>query len=220
MLSGLLITVDILVCVSLIGVVLLQRSEGGGLGMGSGPTGLITARGAADLLTRTTWILFGLFLAISLGLTLLAAHDRANSSLMSRLKLNTLPAPAQGPALPASAPAPAATLPTTPGPTASPFLAPQAPAPVQTMPAAALPTQRPQPPAHAARAVARPVAAAPVAAAPAPEPATAPAPAAETSAQAAPAPSTPPAGPPAPRLNLTPPAPKADPNAPISTGTP
>ena len=55
--------------------------------MGGGPTGLVTARGAGDLLTRTTWILFGLFLALSLALTLLGAHDRATSSIIDKLKL-------------------------------------------------------------------------------------------------------------------------------------
>jgi preprotein translocase subunit SecG len=87
MLSGLLITVDIIIGIALIGVVLMQRSEGGAFGMGGGPTGLVTARGAGDLLTRTTWILFGLFLALSLGLTLLGAHDRASSSIVEKLKL-------------------------------------------------------------------------------------------------------------------------------------
>lgn len=130
MLSGLLIVLDILVCVALVGVVLLQRSEGGAFGMGGGPTGLVTARGAGDLLTRTTWVLFTLFLALSVGLTLLGAHDRASSSVLERLKLqqanpnalsqpieppaNSLPAaPAGGPgaplmAPPLSAPAPSA----------------------------------------------------------------------------------------------------------------
>src|SRR5271169_3388014 len=87
MLSGLLITLNVLVCIALIGVVLLQRSEGGAFGMGGGPTGLITARGAGDLLTRTTWVLFCLFLGFSLSLTLLSAHDRASSSVIERLKL-------------------------------------------------------------------------------------------------------------------------------------
>ena len=69
MLSGLLITFDILVCIALVAIVLLQRSEGGAFGMGGGPTGLITTRGAGDLLTRTTWVLFSLFLVLSVGLT-------------------------------------------------------------------------------------------------------------------------------------------------------
>jgi preprotein translocase subunit SecG len=87
MLSGLLITLDILICLALIGVVLMQRSEGGAFGMGGGPTGLITTRGAGDLLTRTTWILFASFLAVRLTLTLLGAHDKASSSIIDKLKL-------------------------------------------------------------------------------------------------------------------------------------
>jgi len=58
---GILLVCHILVSVSLIAVVLLQRSEGGALGMGGGPTGMMSARGAGDLLTRTTWILAILF---------------------------------------------------------------------------------------------------------------------------------------------------------------
>ena len=87
MLSGLLITLDILVCIALVAIVLLQRSEGGAFGMGGGPTGLITTRGAGDLLTRTTWVLFSLFLVLSVGLTLLGAHDKATSNVLSKLKL-------------------------------------------------------------------------------------------------------------------------------------
>src|ERR1700722_15247390 len=87
MLSGLLITIDILVCIALIFVVLMQRSEGGAFGMGGGPTGLVTARGAGDLLTRITWSLFAAFLTISLTLTLIGAHDRSTSSVIEKLKL-------------------------------------------------------------------------------------------------------------------------------------
>src|SRR5579863_1599150 len=103
MLSGLLITLDILVCVALIGVVLLQRSEGGAFGMGGGPTGLVTARGASDLLTRTTWILFTLSLSLSLSLTLIGAHDRATSSMLERLKLQQInPGAVEQPKAPAA----------------------------------------------------------------------------------------------------------------------
>ena len=55
MLLTILLVIHILVAIALTGVVLLQRSEGGALGMGGGPTGFMTARGAGDLLTRTTW---------------------------------------------------------------------------------------------------------------------------------------------------------------------
>src|SRR5580692_9186300 len=111
MLSGLLITLDILICIALIGVVLLQRSEGGAFGSGGGPTGLITTRGAGDLLTRTTWILFGLFTVLSLALPLLGAHDRATNAVLERLKLQQInPASVAtntlAPAAPLTTPAP------------------------------------------------------------------------------------------------------------------
>jgi preprotein translocase subunit SecG len=127
MLSGLLITIDIIICIALIGVVLMQRSEGGAFGMGGGPTGLVTARGAGDLLTRITWILFGLFLALSLGLTLLGAHDRATSSIVEELKLqHANPNELNQPLTP---PPPTGTAPlTAPGPTPGSLLAPPAPA--------------------------------------------------------------------------------------------
>jgi preprotein translocase subunit SecG len=179
MLSGLLITLDILVCIALVAIVLLQRSEGGAFGMGGGPTGLVTARGAGDLLTRTTWVLFGAFLALSVGLTLLGAHDRATSSVVERLKLqqanpNALSQPI-APAAPLSAPAP--TTAPVPGQSA-PLMAP----PPQTAPSAAAPAPATQTPAAQASAAAAPRAthqhraseappAAPALEAPAPKPA-------------------------------------------------
>jgi len=166
MLSGLLIVLDILVCIALVGVVLLQRSEGGAFGMGGGPTGLVTARGAGDLLTRTTWVLFALFLALSVGLTLLGAHDRASSSVLERLKLqqanpnalsqpvqppaNTLPAgPTGGQGAPLMAPPPASPL-SAPAPQAAP--APAAPRathqrkPPEAQPALEAPSPKPAEP--------------------------------------------------------------------------
>jgi len=128
MLTGLLITLNVLVCIALIGVVLLQRSEGGAFGMGSGPTSMITARGAGDLLTRTTWILFGLFMAISLTLTLLGAHDRATSSMLEKLKLQQVNPNALIQKAPAPTPTPAAPPPLS-APAPAPLTIPQAPAP-------------------------------------------------------------------------------------------
>ncbi len=75
MLLGILLTFHILVCIALISVVLLQRSEGGALGMGGGPSGFMTARGAGDLLTRTTWILGSLFFILSFALTMLSGRS-------------------------------------------------------------------------------------------------------------------------------------------------
>jgi preprotein translocase subunit SecG len=184
MLSGLLITLDILVGLGIVGVVLMQRSEGGAFGMGGGPTGLITTRGAGDLLTRTTWILFALFLALSLSLTLLGAHDRANSSVLQQLK-GQIANPNALSQQPLAPPAPSNALPAA----GSPLLAPggnplSAPAPqpiAPAAPAAAAPTK-----AHEHR-PATTSAAPPVLEAPPPKPLlTVPAPAAPASQAPAP----------------------------------
>ena len=140
MLLGILLTVHIIVCISLIGVVLLQRSEGGALGMGGGPTGFMSARGAGDLLTRTTWILGTIFFVLSLALTLLAGRERGASSVVDRLKiapidansLNRAPAaaPTPAPTAPNAAPAPlTAPTPTVRNPFAGEPAQPAAPAP-------------------------------------------------------------------------------------------
>lgn len=68
-----LIVIHLMVVLALVGVVLLQRSEGGGLGIGGG-SGFMTARGAANALTRTTGILAIAFFATSLGLSILARY--------------------------------------------------------------------------------------------------------------------------------------------------
>jgi preprotein translocase subunit SecG len=106
--QALLIVVQLIVSVALIGVVLLQRSEGGALGMGGGGSGLgglFSPRGAADTLTRTTAILATLFFLTSLGLTLFALHGRPESK--SILEQQTSPGKVQPFALPKSRPQPA-----------------------------------------------------------------------------------------------------------------
>ena len=88
---AILLACHIIVSICLIGVVLLQRSEGGALGgMGGGPSGFMTARGAGDLLTRTTWILATLFFGLSLTLTVLSGRERGASSVVDRVKMNAL----------------------------------------------------------------------------------------------------------------------------------
>ncbi|MDB5472326.1 MAG: preprotein translocase, SecG subunit [Caulobacter sp.] len=71
-----LLCINIVVAALLIGAVLLQKSEGGALGMGGGPSNFMSARGTGDLLTRITWILFAVFLTISITLTLIGAASR------------------------------------------------------------------------------------------------------------------------------------------------
>ena len=83
--QAILIVVELLVAVALIVTVLLQRSEGGALGMGGGGSGiggLFSPRGAADTLTRTTTILAALFFVTCLGLNLLALHGRNETSIL------------------------------------------------------------------------------------------------------------------------------------------
>ncbi|MBV9841139.1 MAG: preprotein translocase subunit SecG [Sphingomonadaceae bacterium] len=76
-----LLVVHALIAASLVAVILMQRSEGGGLGTGSGNAGLMTARGAADFLTRTTAILAVLFVGMSIVLAAVAGVGRAPSAI-------------------------------------------------------------------------------------------------------------------------------------------
>ena len=71
-----LLVVQTLVAAALVAVILMQRSEGGGLGVGGSSAGLMTARGAADFLTRATAILGGLFIILSIALAAIAGVTR------------------------------------------------------------------------------------------------------------------------------------------------
>ncbi|MFI4964651.1 MAG: preprotein translocase subunit SecG [Caulobacterales bacterium] len=90
MLIGILLVAQIIVSVALVGVVLLQRSEGGGFVGGGSPSGMMSVRGAGDLLTRTTWILGSAFFIISLLLTILAGREKGASSIVDRLKIDSV----------------------------------------------------------------------------------------------------------------------------------
>lgn len=82
--QSVLIVIQLFVSMAMIIVVLLQRSEGGALGMGGGGSGLgglFSARGAADTLTQTTAILAVMFFVTSLALTLLSLNGRPQSIL-------------------------------------------------------------------------------------------------------------------------------------------
>ena len=72
-----LLIVQTLIAVTLIGVILMQRSEGGGLGVGGSSSGFMTARGAADFLTRSTAVLGGLFIVLSIVMAAIAGATRA-----------------------------------------------------------------------------------------------------------------------------------------------
>jgi preprotein translocase subunit SecG len=91
-----IIVIHLMIVVALIGTVLLQRSEGGGLGVGGGG-GFMSSRGTANLLTRTTAILAAGFFVTSLFLSWLASYDRKPSSII------TSPAPVSSPGAPSPA---------------------------------------------------------------------------------------------------------------------
>src|SRR5262245_18592328 len=76
-----IIVVHLMIVAVLIGAVLLQKSEGGGLGMG-GATGFMSSRGTANLLTRTTAVLAFLFFLTSLSLNWLASYDRRPATII------------------------------------------------------------------------------------------------------------------------------------------
>ena len=145
-----LIVIHLMIVLALVGVVLIQRSEGGGLGIGGG-SGFMSARGTANALTRTTAILATLFFLTSLGLGVLTRYESRPTDILDRIPatsgqgngiLDSLgggQAPATQPAgngVPnggAAAPAPAAQAPATPAPATQ---APAATAPAATAPAA------------------------------------------------------------------------------------
>ncbi len=83
--ENILLVVHLIIAIALVAVVLLQRSEGGALGMGGGSAGggmgMFSARGAANALTRTTAILAVLFLGTSLALAILAGGGREAESI-------------------------------------------------------------------------------------------------------------------------------------------
>lgn len=79
-----LIVIHLMIVLALVGVVLIQRSEGGGLGVGGG-SGFMSARGTANALTRTTAILATLFFVTSLTLGILARYESRPTDILDRI---------------------------------------------------------------------------------------------------------------------------------------
>jgi preprotein translocase subunit SecG len=124
-LANVLLVINIFVCIALIALVLVQRSEGGALGMGGGggSGGFMTARGAGDLLTRMTWILAFIFFALAMAQTLLIGRAHGHSSIIDRLNAQSLDfstpvKPQTQPIAPNAAPGLQAPLPTVQSPPA------------------------------------------------------------------------------------------------------
>ena len=94
------ILIHLMIVLAMVGLVLIQKSEGGGLGMGgSGGGGFMSNRGTANVLTRATGILAALFFATSLFLSILASFDRKPRSI---LEGGGTPAAPGAPAVPAA----------------------------------------------------------------------------------------------------------------------
>jgi preprotein translocase subunit SecG len=129
-----LMVIHLFVAIALTVVVLLQKSEGGALGMGGGGSGMggfFSQRGAANTLTRTTAILGIVFFLTSLSLTWLALQGSQTGSILDSEGQPAAPAstpgtpsrmprPATPPPGPATAPAPAAPAPAAPAPAPAP----------------------------------------------------------------------------------------------------
>lgn len=82
-----ILVIHLILAIALVAVVLLQRSEGGALGMGGGGGGMggfMTGRGAADLLTRTTAFIAAGFMTTSMILAILASGDRTQGSILDK----------------------------------------------------------------------------------------------------------------------------------------
>ncbi|MEE8144897.1 MAG: preprotein translocase subunit SecG [Kiloniellales bacterium] len=104
--NNVLLVIHLLIAITMIGVVLLQRSEGGGLGIGGGGGGgggmggFLTGRGTANLLTRTTAILAAAFMVTSVTLTILAGGSSERRSIIEDLPVSAPLEQPQGPSVP------------------------------------------------------------------------------------------------------------------------
>ncbi|MCC6864463.1 MAG: preprotein translocase subunit SecG [Rhodobacteraceae bacterium] len=88
--ENVILTIQLILALMLIGVVLLQRSEGGGLGMG-GSNSLMSGRSAATALAKLTWIFAICFIATSITLTVLAARKAGSESVIDQLGISAAP---------------------------------------------------------------------------------------------------------------------------------
>ncbi len=95
--TAIILTIHSLLVLSLIVLVLLQRSDGGALGIGGGGGGLMSGRAAANTLTRLTSILAAGFFATSLGLAVMAGGGETDETVIEQLTGQTAPAPSAAP---------------------------------------------------------------------------------------------------------------------------
>jgi len=158
-----LTVVQAIIAALLVTVILMQKSEGGGLGVGSSPSGFMSARGAADFMTRATSVLATLFVGLSVVLATLAVNTTATHKIDTSLNLVAAPvdplagaqnnapgapasaAPVEAPVAPALA-SPAATPSAVPTKPAARAVTPKAPAVKASVTPAAVPSATPSAP--------------------------------------------------------------------------
>lgn len=95
-----LLVAHLLVTIAMVSVILLQRSEGGALGIGGGGNNMMTGRGAANLLTRVTSILAATFMGLSIVLAILASQQSGGGSIVEQAPPAETPAPPATPSVP------------------------------------------------------------------------------------------------------------------------
>ena len=88
-----LTVVQLLVAAAMVVTILMQRSEGGGLGIGGSPSGMMSARGAADFLSRSTKWLAVAFVALSIALAAVAVSETGSNEITSTIDRNVAPEP-------------------------------------------------------------------------------------------------------------------------------
>jgi preprotein translocase subunit SecG len=98
--ENVILTIHLILALALIGIVLLQRSEGGALGMGGGGTGSMAARSQATGLTKLTWILAACFITTSLTLTILATRGTGAGSVVDSVTTEETAPATDAPATP------------------------------------------------------------------------------------------------------------------------
>lgn len=98
--ENVVLIIHLLLALSLIGAVLMQRSEGGGLGMGGGGGGAMSGRAASTAMGKLTWILAIAFICTSVTLTIFAASKASGTSIMDRLGVGEVSTDADSPTIP------------------------------------------------------------------------------------------------------------------------
>jgi len=81
-----ILVINIILAILLIGVILLQRSEGGALGLGVSQDNFVSSRSAGSFLTKTTAIIAALFIITSISLTIMSKEEFSNTSVLEKVE--------------------------------------------------------------------------------------------------------------------------------------